>query len=95
MSKLQNNLRSVSLKEDKPEKSKMYCNINYDIAERVRDFKYHKGMRLDRAMEELFTLGLKAYEKKYEEIPRRPLSVIQSGKKRGEQISKTKTNNNQ
>lgn len=95
MSKLQNNLRSVRLKEDKPAKSKMYCNIDYDIAERVRDFKYHKGMRLDRAMEELFTLGLKAYEKKNEEVPQRPLSVIESGKKRGQQISKSKISNNE
>ena len=82
MSKLKNNLRSVSLKEENPEKSKMYCNINYDIAERVRDFKYHKGMRLDRAMEELFTLGLKAYQTKYEDVPKRPLSVIEIWKKK-------------
>lgn len=83
-------MKKIKLEEEKPEKSSMYCKINYDLAERIRDYKYHKGIRLDKAMEHLFSLGLKAVEKE-EEIPIRPQSVIARGKKRGEEISKSKS----
>ena len=83
---------SINLKEQKPEKSRLFCNIDYDIAEKVRDYKHQKASRRDKVIEELFEIAFNVIEKEQGAIKSRPVYVKEVAKKRATDMVNTKKN---
>ena len=68
---LKEQFTEIKIEKEKPTKSSMFCKIDYDIAEKVRDYKHQQGLRLDKVLEELLMIGLKEVEKKKGKIKSR------------------------
>lgn len=90
---IKNSFQKVKIKDklcDKPKKSKILCDIDYDLAEKIRDYKYKTGLPISKIMDKLILIGLKKVENQDGVIEPRPDSVKQNQLKRNKGISESK-----